>query len=87
MVADNLSFRPIGAVLSGLELMELPEGYTPLEVVAVIKAIDEDGDVCWHTRYTKAPHAIEFLGALHAAVALMTTDIRRDYEPDGPEDI
>ena len=85
-MADEYPRRPIGEVLSGLEVQELPEGYTPLEVAMMVKTLDPDGDVCWINRFSTGPHSIEFLGALHAAILTMGRDIIQSYVPDGSDD-
>lgn len=69
-------------LLRGIELLELPSGYTPLEAVVLIKALDEDGDVQWLTRYSKDIHMMEALGALHAALTLATRDMVTVYTPE-----
>jgi hypothetical protein len=84
--ADDFPYRPIGEVLSGIEVKVLPEGYMPLEVGLMIKTLDPDGDVCWVNRWTRGPHSIEFLGALHAAILTMGNDIVQAYVPDGEND-
>lgn len=75
-------YKPVGEVVGPLEVMELPEGYIAIDAVLVIKALNNDGEVCWLTRYSKDPHAVEFLGALEAAVMLMKQDIFNIYQPE-----
>lgn len=85
MATINHEFKPAGDVIGPLEVAELPEGYIAIDAAIIIKALNEDGKVSWLTRYTKAPHAVEFLGALEAAVMLLKEDVRACYAPD-PED-
>lgn len=75
----DLPFKPIGDVMGPLEVMELPEDYIVLDAVVVVKTLSPTGEVSWHTRYTQAPHAIEFLGALEAAAMLIKQDIFNQY--------
>lgn len=83
---DTSDFKPIGDVVGPLEVMELPEGYIALDAVMVVKTLNPEGKVGWHTRYTKDPHAVEFLGALEAAAMLIKQDIFHEYSPEGKED-
>jgi hypothetical protein len=53
----------------GLDVLPLPNGYTPLEATAVIKALDEEGCVSLLIRSTDGLNAWESLGMLDAAVA------------------
>jgi hypothetical protein len=85
MPTDHLPYVPSAEVLPGIELMRLPEGYTPLSAIVLVKCLDDDGDVAWLTRSASDLGGIESLGALHAAVAVLTEDIKasyRDCEPD-----
>lgn len=73
-------YKPIGDVVGPLEVLALPEGYIALDAVMVVKTLDLNGEIAWHTRYTKDPHAIEFLGALEAAAMLIKQDIFNQYD-------
>lgn len=79
-------YKPIGDVVGPLEVMELPEGYIALDAVMVVKTLNPEGEIAWHTRYTKDPHAIEFLGALEAAAMLIKQDIFNQYDASGKEE-
>lgn len=46
----------------GLELEPMRDGYTPLEAVVIVKALDPDGDVCLITQRSEALNAWEALG-------------------------
>lgn len=73
-------FAPIAEVLPGIDLLTLPDGYVPLDLVVSVKCVDSDGDVCWIQRYTKNIHTVEALGALRAHVALCERDVLAMYE-------
>jgi hypothetical protein len=77
---------PAEAIVHGLTVRPLPENYTPLEAVVVLKCIDPDGDTCYITRYTPDVHSIEILGMLHAAIQLLNRDVVAQYIPDEGED-
>lgn len=78
--------KPIGEVLNGLTIRPLDDGYTPLDAAVVVKTIDEDGDICWVTRYTSGPHTIEFIGALHSALGGLTHQVEATFVPDEDDD-
>jgi hypothetical protein len=46
--------------------VEIPEGIvgTPLEVVAVVKYLDEDGDLCYGTVCTDGVSKVEAIGMM-----------------------
>lgn len=46
---------------------DLPEGWTPLEMVAVVKCLDEDGDLALAWRSTNGITPWEAVGMLHFA--------------------
>jgi len=76
------SNKPIGDVLSGVEIQPLPEGWVVLGFHAMLKCLDEDGDVNWISRYTEDGHYIESLGAMRAAVVMLECQVRDGYQPD-----
>ena len=61
--------KPIGEVLSRIEIQPLDDGDVALEACVLVKAVDKDGQVCWIERNTDGPHQLEFLGAIEAAKA------------------
>jgi hypothetical protein len=77
--------RPVGDVLRGIELYPLPEGWTPMEALTVIKCLDADGNPTWCTRRTAGINDEELLGAMTLQVALLKRDILADWEDD-PDD-
>lgn len=81
-MTEHVAYVPAAELLRGIDLMELPEGYTPLSAIVLLKTLDADGDVAWINRYAKDLGGMESLGALHAAVALVTEDIVNTYRPD-----
>lgn len=86
MAEDTMPYGPAGEVLPGIDLMRLPEGYTPLSAIVLVKTLDDDGDVCWLTRYAKDLSGIESLGALHTAVITLSEDIKNSYRPHESDD-
>lgn len=54
--------------VSGVAVQEMPEGWTVLEVVAVVKALDQDGDVGYVVRASESLGSVEASGMLRAAM-------------------
>jgi len=57
-------FKPIGEVLNGLEITELPEGSIPMEGIFIIKAMDEEGCTTYGWHMTHGINDIEAVGAM-----------------------
>lgn len=79
---DPSKYVPASDLVTGIELVPLPDNYTPLEAVVLIKALDDEGNICWLTRYSKELHMIEALGALTAAQILCQHDVQLAYTPE-----
>ena len=62
---------PIEDVLPGQRLHPLDEGEIPLQVFALIKCLDQDGDVAWSFRTSEKLNLEELLGALTVQVELL----------------
>lgn len=50
----------------GLEVADLPDGFTPLEAIVLVKALDDEGDVTWCRRGTDGLTDEECVGILTA---------------------
>jgi hypothetical protein len=55
---------PIGEVLRGPTVSALPESWTSLEAICMIKCLGEDGSPKWAMRMTDGINEEELLGAL-----------------------
>lgn len=66
----------------GLELSDLPAGWRPVEVVAVVKCIelDADGGTRHSIRGTPTLGNVEALGMLEAAAAEVARDVADGWE-------
>ena len=74
-------------MIFGLETkQQLPERWTPLEAVAVIKCLDEDGDPALYLTSTHGLNSWERLGMLAAAQVTSSCDLRDRFLPDDAED-
>ena len=70
----------------GLDALELPEGYTPLEAVSVIKALDEEGRVSLLMRQTDGLNAWEALGMLEAGSTVTRDGLAAAFEDESPDE-
>ncbi len=75
-----MSERPIGEVLSGLIIGDLPEGWTPLEAIVMVQCLDVDGGSQWAWRSTGDLSSREIIGAL-----VVQLDLARQQAADGFE--
>jgi len=73
---------PVSEVLSGLEIHSLEPGSTAIEAFVLIKILDGDGDVNWAYRTTNRLNREELLGALTVQVAVLTKELRDEWDDD-----
>lgn len=82
----NEDALPIGRVLGdGFSIAPLPDGWTALEGVILVKCLDVDGTPSWAFRHTSGLNHEETIGALTVQLDLMrdeVTDLFRDEEQD-----
>lgn len=70
-------------MIFGLEpSSELPENWTPLDAVAVVKCLDEDGDLAFVIRSTETLSNWECFGLLEMAAKCQANDILNDIQDD-----
>lgn len=75
-----------------IKVPDLPDGYTPLEVVAIVKSLDEEGDPVITIRTSDGIMEWEAVGMLIAAGDMARADLRESFqameddEPSGPDD-
>lgn len=74
------------AEIAGLEVLDLPAGWTPLEASAVVKCLDEDGNVALFLRATETLSSWESLGMLSAARRATEDEVAAMFEAEYPDD-
>jgi hypothetical protein len=79
---DNDLQRPIGEVLRGLSVDALPESWTPLEAICMVKCLGEEGSPKWALRMTSGVNEEELLGALVIHVELLKRDMLDDWKDE-----
>lgn len=69
----------IGEALRGLEIAELPKGWTPVEAVCIVKCLNPEGQSLWVRRLTQSINPEEVLGALTIQTALWKQEMLDDW--------
>jgi hypothetical protein len=77
--------RPIERVLAGLQLHPLPDGWTPLEGIVLVKCLDEEGHPLWAFRTTGGLNDEELLGVLTVRTDLLRRALIEAFSQDEPE--
>lgn len=71
---------PIADVLgTSLEVHALPDGWTPLEGVLLVKCLDEEGHASWAFRTTGGLNDEELLGVLTVRTELCKQEVVASY--------
>ena len=71
---------PVEQVMTGMTLQQLPEGWTPVEGLVLMKCLDEEGHSVWVYRTTAVPNREELLGALIVHTDLLRRELAGDWE-------
>lgn len=65
-----------------LPFKDIPERATITEAFACIKALDEEGRVCWYHRYSSDLSTAEALGQVQVMKARLLADVLAAFEDD-----
>ncbi len=76
---------PVGDALPGLAVHPIPDNWTPLAAIVLVKALDEDGASSWCFRTTSGLNDEELLGAITVRRDLLRAELLELYR-DGEED-
>ena len=71
-----------GEVLAGLTIAPVPEGWTPIDAVVLIKCLDDEGAPRWALRTTTGINDEELLGALVVRTDLLRRDMVAAFVDD-----
>lgn len=77
--AEYLGFDPMMQIDN---MADLPDGTVVVDAYAVIKVLDPDGGVGFHTRQTSDLSDWEALGMLIAATDKLRKQLQENWEPD-----
>ncbi len=70
-------------VVSNLTVFPLPEGWTPIELLLLVKCLDDEGNPTWCYRATEGINREELLGALRVHAALTEKELVDEWSsPD-----
>lgn len=73
---------PIDQALAGLEVHPLEDGETAIEALVLVKTLDAQGETGWSYRTTNGLDREELLGALTVQVAVLTKELRDEWDDD-----
>jgi hypothetical protein len=86
-VTHEDSPQPIEAVLPGFQLHPLEPDWTPLQAFALIKALDEQGEVVWTYRTSEEMNLEELLGELGVQTEFLARKLVRMWEDEDPGEL
>ena len=66
-----------------MALDPLPDGWTPVEALVLIKCLDEEGSATWVYRTTARPNREELLGALMVHTDVLRRELASEWEDEG----
>lgn len=64
----------------GVDMEELEEGTMAVEILAVVKALDHDGNMVFEIKTSEGLTDIESLGMLRAATMIQEDQVRSQWE-------
>src|SRR5262249_115163 len=70
---------PVEQALYGLEVHPLPQGWTPISAVGLVKRLAEDGEPTWAFRTTDGLNDEELLGTLTVRTDLLRRELVESY--------
>ncbi|PZG41995.1 hypothetical protein C1I98_20460 [Spongiactinospora gelatinilytica] len=77
---------PIGQALNGLNVYPLPQGWTALAAIVLVKCLDEEGRSTWAFRTTDGLNDEELLGALTVRTDLLRHKLYDAYTSDADDE-
>ena len=86
MADSEERLAPAAEVLAGLEFHVLPEKWSPLEAIVLVKCLDDDGGPSWAFRTTPGMNDEELLGALTVRIEILKRELLRGYGVDDEVD-
>lgn len=81
-----MAYVAASKLLTGLRFESLPEGWTPVDAVALIKCLDEEGRPTWALRTTRTINDEEVLGALTIRTEMQRVALLQEYMYGGQDD-
>lgn len=81
-MTDDEEAIEIGEALAGIRVRPLPEGWTAIAAVVLVKCFDEEGHSSWAFRTTDGLNEEELLGALTVRTDLLRRDLLKSFGAD-----
>jgi hypothetical protein len=81
-MVDDAKRIPVGEALPGLSVHSLPDGWTPLSAIVLVKCLDEDGHSSWAFRTTDGLNDEELLGALTIRTDLLRQELSAAFSTE-----
>jgi hypothetical protein len=75
-----MSRRPVGEILRGLTIGELPDGWTPLEALIIVQCLDNNGTSQWAWRSTGDLSNRALIGALVVQLDIARQQAIEEFE-------
>ncbi|MFI0424315.1 hypothetical protein [Spongiactinospora sp. 9N601] len=85
-MAEEEEEVPIGQALNGLNVYSLPQGWTALAAIVLVRCIDEEGHSTWAFRTTDGMNDEELLGALTVRTDLLRHKLYDAYTSDADDE-
>ncbi|RBQ21279.1 hypothetical protein DP939_00705 [Spongiactinospora rosea] len=85
-MAEEEEEVPIGQALNGLDVYPLPQGWTALGAIVLVKCLDEEGHSSWAFRTTDGLSDEELLGALTVRTDLLRRKLYDAYTSDADDE-
>jgi hypothetical protein len=77
---------PLERALPAIEIHPLPEGWTPVDVFVLVKAIDETGLSTWSYRTSNPLNREELLGVLTVQRKILLNELAAEFYEDEGDD-
>jgi hypothetical protein len=74
--------KPVADVLRGLEISELPDKWTAVDAICIVKCLSHEGKPLWAMRMTDGINQEELLGTMVIQTALLKKDMVEDWSAE-----
>ena len=71
---------PVEEVLRGLEISPMPERWTPVDAICIVKCLDTDGRPLWAMRMTEGINKEELLGTMVVQTGMLEKEMIEDWD-------
>jgi hypothetical protein len=75
----------VSTTILGIDVLDIPENYTPMGVYALIECLNGDGEVVYVVRHAGMDH-LRRIGAAQALAAQELANWANAFEPEGDDE-